>query len=732
MQKNWEREYNINDALYKGTEVCKELDIKINYQNIGNYLQTEYAELFDFQGKKLTSGVGKGGGLTSKVGALFEALEHYLTEYKIKYSKQKLFSLEEIPNIKCCDNEKIIQLLYSDSDREKLIPCQKYISLQNTSNELWYPTFITNPFYADKPKYFDKEINYSKLKRYSSNSGTAIGCSLNEAIIHASNEVIERDALSLFLLKYYYYRNNDTLKIIKRDTLSIDVKDFLRNAERELGQKISLVNLTTELDIPVILAILEHNKFGIPIYGSGASLYRDYAAKRAISELIQSYHMIQTYPSAHKEITKNINLLKGFPNQYVCAEFNTNTLLNAFEIEQVDFQTISNYSLDNLDMYLDYLAQLLNKHNFDIYYSICQKFTNGVHLVNVIIPNTERFFNVLFGQIVFPSDRGKTINTINKKPVIDYSTRFNHELVILDEFISNEKIPHGHSTNVYVEPYFSRENLFILQTSNHIFCGRKYAKAIDYESNTVNISPEIYPNMILGHFQTFQVTDNKVYLYYTPCTLNEIENVFLTLQHDEEAEILFPFSPLNDDFQEHLITSEIWDSLDDAQLEILDTNEAHFRDITIQYLHTQETCNKVFYDPACSTGTFLAHLKANFPYGKYIGSDQSKRMTELANKKIDFVFQAEASSPSPSNIKVDYLFLRFLNMEVVTITQAYNLFEHLIQLLNGDGKIIIFGYTPVRINIRYVADKYGMKIQRYVSVYNGNVSQYYILQKQIF
>lgn len=731
MQKNFEREHNINDALHKGINVCKELGIKINYENIGEFLQTEYAELVDLQGRKLTSGVGKGGGLTSKARALFESLEHYLTEYKIDYSKQKLFLLEKIPNIKYFNNEKIIQLLYSDSDREKLILCKKYTNIKNDSKEFWYPTFITNPFYADNPKCFDQEIDYSKLKRYSSNSGTAIGCSLNEAIIHASNEVIERDALSLFLLKYYYYRNNDTVKIINRETLSLDVQEFLSNAEKEIDQKIILVNLTTELKIPVILAILEHNKFGIPIYGSGSSLYREYAVKRAISELIQSYHMIQAYPNASKEIMHNINCLNGFPNHYVCAEFNTNTLLNAFEIEQVDFKTLSNYTLDNLDGYLDYLVQILNNHDFDIYYSICQKFSNGVHLVNVIIPNTERFFNILFGQIVFPSDRGKIKTSINNKSFLNLNERLNHENIILDDFLNRKKTPYTHSTNVYVEPYFSRENLFILKTSNYTFCGRKIAKEIDIETKTLNIGPMIYPNMILGCFQTYQINDNQVYLYYTPCTQQEIESVFLTLQHDKKAEILYPFSPLNDDFQEHIITFETWNSLNNAQLENLDANESHFRDVTIQYLNNQETRNKVFYDPACSTGTFLEHLKLNFPCGKYIGSDQSKKMVMLAKKKLDFVFQADASNTVQKNIKADYLFLRFLNMEVVTIKQAYNLFEHLVQLLNADGKIIIFGYTPVRINIQYVADKYNLQIHQCVSEYNGGIFQYYILQKRM-
>ncbi|MED1304141.1 class I SAM-dependent methyltransferase, partial [Bacillus pacificus] len=120
--------------------------------------------------------------------------------------------------------------------------------------------------------------------------------------------------------------------------------------------------------------------------------------------------------------------------------------------------------------------------------------------------------------------------------------------------------------------------------------------------------------------------------------------------------------------------------------------------------------------------------KQLFPSGVYIGSDQSKEMVHLARNKLDYVFQAEASAV-PKDIKVDYLFLRFLNMEVVTIKQAYDLFEHLIQVLNEDGQIIIFGHTPVLLNIQYIANKYELRILRRIGLHNHSAFQYYILQK---
>ncbi|OUB07814.1 hypothetical protein BK704_13080 [[Bacillus thuringiensis] serovar konkukian] len=238
----------------------------------------------------------------------------------------------------------------------------------------------------------------------------------------------------------------------------------------------------------------------------------------------------------------------------------------------------------------------------------------------------------------------------------------------------------------------------------------------------------INTNMILGYFHTYQINDKEVYLYYTPCTQQKISEILSMLTDDTSAEITFPFSTLDDVLQEYLVTSKAWDSLDTEQLTNLDHDELHFRNITANYLYNQETSQKVFYDPACSTGTFLGHLKQLFPSGIYIGSDQSKEMVHLAQNKLDYVFQAEASALQ-EDIQVDYLFLRFLNMEVVTIKQAYDLFEHLIRLLKKDGQIIIFGHTPVLLNIQYIVDKYELRILRRIGFHNHSAFQYYILQK---
>ncbi|WP_142919082.1 class I SAM-dependent methyltransferase, partial [Bacillus thuringiensis] len=390
------------------------------------------------------------------------------------------------------------------------------------------------------------------------------------------------------------------------------------------------------------------------------------------------------------------------------------------------------FTSNNLNEYLDYLAGVLKNHNFDIYYSVGSHFSNGIHLVSVIIPNSERFFGVLFGQIVFPSDRGKLKNKLNNSielPMLDYDIRVQQETKTLDIFTNNRaQIKVKTCVSIHEEPYYTRENLFLIKLSEYTLCGRKLANHIDYENKTINIDSFIRTNMILGHFHTFQMNDKLVYMYYSPCTEAELNRISKLFSHDKQTEVLFPFSPLDDNFHEYLVSFNDWDSLNSGQLAGLDEDEVHFRDVTVQYLHTQETNNKVFYDPACSTGTFLGHLKQHFPLGKYIGSDQSNTMVALAKDKLDYAFQAEASQLT-QDIQVDYLFLRFLNMEVVTIVQAYDLFEKLIRFLKPNGQLIIFGHTPVVINISYIADRYNLQIRKRIGIYNEAIFQYYILQK---
>ncbi|UIJ69587.1 YcaO-like family protein (plasmid) [Bacillus cereus] len=401
----WERETSMQNAYHKAITVIQQSGLSYEKNVIGDTIYTTHITLRNAQNEVVSSGTGKGLGETSEIGALFEALEHYYTE-KDALHNCCTFPSHRIPEIETFNRECIIQLLYTE--REDVLLCRKYTSLKKNKQHVWYPLFITNPYYAENVTHPDDSFNYKKLKRYSSNSGIAIGSTFYEALIHATNEVIERDAWSLFLLKHYYYQNKSILQIMDLNTFPSELKTLMKNAVSEIGKNIILLNITTETNIPTILAVSLNGN--IPYVGLGTSLYLEYAITRAITELVQTCHMIRLFPEqANEERVAILEALKEYPQHYRCAEFNTQRLWNV-ESRQVSFDSICSFPHQSLEKYIQELKIRLNDCGFDIYYSILASFNNNTHIVNTLIPNMERFFLNYEGYFVLPSDRGHVLH----------------------------------------------------------------------------------------------------------------------------------------------------------------------------------------------------------------------------------------------------------------------------------------------------------------------------------
>ncbi|PGW31659.1 YcaO-like family protein [Bacillus thuringiensis] len=401
----WERETSIQEAYHKAVTVIQQLGLSYEKNVIGDTIYTTHITLRNAQNEVVSSGTGKGLGGTSEIGALFEALEHYYTE-KDALQNCRTFPSHRIPTIETFNHECIIQLLHTEKNEALL--CREYNSLKKSKQNVWYPLFITNPYYAENVTHPDDYFNYKKLKRYSSNSGIAIGSTFYEALIHATNEVIERDAWSLFLLNHYYYQNKSVLQIMDINTFSNELKTLMKNAVSEIGENITLLNITTETNIPTILAVSSNEN--IPYVGLGTSLYLEYAITRAITEFVQTCHMTRVFPEqASEERVAILEALKEYPQHYRCAEFHTQRLWDT-ESKYVSFDSICSFPHQSLEKYMQELEIRLNDCGFDIYYSILNSFDNDIHIVNALIPNMERFFLNYEGYFVLPSNRGHVLN----------------------------------------------------------------------------------------------------------------------------------------------------------------------------------------------------------------------------------------------------------------------------------------------------------------------------------
>jgi ribosomal protein S12 methylthiotransferase accessory factor len=136
----------------------------------------------------------------------------------------------------------------------------------------WVPTQYCYYRYPGEP---DHEFAWAD------SNGCASGSTLEEAILQGFLELVERDACAL----WWYSR-------VRRPAIELASFDdpFFRRAEaflRGLGRTLWALDLTSDLGVPVVVALTHDATGGRIICGLGAHLDARVAASRAVAELNQ-------------------------------------------------------------------------------------------------------------------------------------------------------------------------------------------------------------------------------------------------------------------------------------------------------------------------------------------------------------------------------------------------------------------------------------------------------------
>jgi ribosomal protein S12 methylthiotransferase accessory factor len=343
-------------------------------------------------------GYGKGYGTEAKVGALFEALEHYL-------SGLCGLSCEDI--ILCHAHDVAIGALTKDTGAALLtegpndeLACLTHRSLLD-ENQIAIPLAFFMPHYLDTNadplrEQAGDHYNYTRISRYSANIGWAAGVDPVDATVHALNEIIERDAMSLLLIHQFLNQPPRPLRITDPHTLPSDLVTLLDLARAYTGGEIYLIDMTTDLGIPAYWAYLPPSPGQTArIRGCGTSLSRHHAISRALCELIQ-FHTVLA-PRPHQPITR----LVGYPALHDCyrADF-TPAFPTATYVNYQDTPTPANPQ--------EHLTQLVTglHHNGFTPYLRQHYVTEHVAVIHVAVPGLERFMLTTTDQLVIPGPRG--------------------------------------------------------------------------------------------------------------------------------------------------------------------------------------------------------------------------------------------------------------------------------------------------------------------------------------
>ncbi len=114
---------------------------------------------------------------------------------------------------------------------------------------------------------------------FSDSNGCASGAILEEAILYGMLELIERDACALF------WYNRVCRPQIDLDEFSSTLLDRVRSELSLTGKSLHVLDLTTDIDVPVFIAVSMHRDGSRIMIGLGSHLDARIALSRAIGEL---------------------------------------------------------------------------------------------------------------------------------------------------------------------------------------------------------------------------------------------------------------------------------------------------------------------------------------------------------------------------------------------------------------------------------------------------------------
>ncbi len=341
-------------------------------------------------------GAGKGKLRSALVGGKYEAVEHWLTE-RWGGRHACVVPVDKAAEQTTTDHLPMALLREQPGAR---IACRTYTRLGDGATTL-QPLSLALPGY-ERQRLAGDTFDYRHLRRYASNSGTAMGGNVAEATLHALNECIERDALSLFLLTHFYYRSGSPVRRVDLSQVPDDLGVLIDDIRGIIGAEVVLLNISTGFGVTTCLAFAHATYDGPHVYGAGASLNPIHAAYRALSELLQ-VHLAVSNAWCGDDLALAQASLRGFPALYRALMFS----VNALQGSSVESERLDGDVRRPLDHQIEMIVEALASRGFHAAACVLGETAEGLALVNVTVPGFERFFVVGSGNVVLPGGRGK-------------------------------------------------------------------------------------------------------------------------------------------------------------------------------------------------------------------------------------------------------------------------------------------------------------------------------------
>jgi ribosomal protein S12 methylthiotransferase accessory factor len=155
----------------------------------------------------------------------------------------------------------------------------------------WYQAFYyTSQEGVYVPYYhvynYEKKLPLQEMCWQSGTNGLAIGNNRTEAILHGLYEIIERDAVTIWMSRGM--RGQSTNRVDNEKVID-QVSRHLLSMCSDVGVEVCIYNATSDIGIPTFICIMVDTKADIGVYkGYGCNLSCDLALQRAICEAAQA------------------------------------------------------------------------------------------------------------------------------------------------------------------------------------------------------------------------------------------------------------------------------------------------------------------------------------------------------------------------------------------------------------------------------------------------------------
>lgn len=273
------------------------------------------------------------------------------------------------------------------------------------------------------------------------------------------------------------------------------------------------------------------------------------------------------------------------------------------------------------------------------------------------------------------------------------------------------------------------ERLFLFRLGDTWHVGSKTVSDLVVEHGLPGLfCSRVHWHNVLGPLTSVRTSDTDVRVGFRPLDEAGRRAAFEAITTD--TELVHPFPRQREPGQE--IMAEGWE-VDDREAAQLNLGEEHIRRYTRERFgprFTDLATDVVAYDPACSTGRFLADFAALNPERiRTVGQDLSPQMAEHAAAHVEQVHVGDALTPAVAPLSVDIMFVRFLNNEVVSTAQARQILPRLAFCLKPGGTMVLLGHSPLLVDATDLLGV-GLILKQAVARQDDHVFQYYVCESR--